>query len=253
VVERKIRLVTKGADAGSCRSADLAIRDACDDGILRNAAIIVPGPTFDELPERFAGRPALCLGLHATLNAEWTEVQWGPVLDPSEVPDLVDDEGNFLRTTQALNARNPEPDQMMAEIRAQLELARTRGVNIEFVDSHMAFTWIDDMEARLRGFAGKEGLVYAFRPVPRVPFDHNASRDIVEQVLAWMETAEPGAYELGAHPAYDGEDVRRFYTARTEPGAVANHREAERRLFTDERIVARCRAEDVEPIRFTEI
>lgn len=253
MVERKIRLVTKDADAGSCRSADLAIRDAYDDGILRNAAIIVPGPTFDELPETFADRPGLCLGLHATLNAEWTEVRWGPVLDPSEVPDLVDDEGHFLRTTQALNARNPDPDQMMAEIRAQLQLARKRGLNIEFVDSHMAFTWIDDMEARLRAFAEQAGLVYAFRTVPRVPFDHNEPDHIVQQVLDWMETAEPGTYELGAHPAYRGEDVRRFYTARREAGVVAEHREAERRLFTDERIVGRCQAEDVEPIRFADI
>ena len=80
----RIRLITRGDDAGSCEAANRAILEACERGVLRNVSVMVPGPAFEAAARLLADRPEICLGLHATLNAEWEEVRWGPVLPPDQ-------------------------------------------------------------------------------------------------------------------------------------------------------------------------
>ena len=83
----RIRLITRGDDSGSAITANEAIRDAFTRGILRNTSVMVPGPFFREAAEMLGPlSPALCIGLHVTLNAEWDDLRWGPLLGPERVP-----------------------------------------------------------------------------------------------------------------------------------------------------------------------
>lgn len=248
-----IRLVTRGDDSGSCPSANRAICDAYRDGILRNTSLMVPAPAFEEAAEMLQGLPGLEVGLHATVTAEWDEVRWGPVLGADRVPSMVHADGTLPQTTQALHEMGARPEEMMAEIQAQLDLARERGLDVKYVDTHMGFGWIADMDERVARFAEREGLVYRPPGLSRLPDIGGDFADVVERLIARLEAAAPGTYLIVGHPCYDSDDVRRFHHAGMERGAEGRNRDRQRRMFMDPRIVEYASEHAVEPIRYSEV
>ncbi len=251
--EARIRLVTRGDDAGSCHSANVAIRDAYARGILRNTSLMVPAPAFEEAAAICRDMPGLCVGLHATLNAEWDAVRWGPVLEPDEAPSVVDGRGHLFQTTQALAENEPAPEHVMAEVQAQLDLARERGLDVRYVDTHMGFTWIGDLEGRMAAFAEREGLIYRPRGVSRLPAPAGEFANPLERLVASLDAAEPGTYIVVGHPCYDTEDVRPFTHRGIEPGAEGKARDCQRRMFMDSEVLECCERNGVVPIRYDEI
>ncbi len=248
----RIRLVTRGDDSGSCHSANVATRDAFEQGILRNTSLMVPAPAFEEAAQMFAGLEGLCIGLHATLTAEWDEVKWGPVLPPEKVPTLVDEHGHFYATTKLLHEKGCDPDEMMAEVQAQLELARERGLQLDYVDTHMGFGWVYEMEERIKKFAKREGLIRT-GAVDYLPAAEHSYKNRVQDLLARLEAAPPGTYMIVGHPGYDREDMRRLGHDSQEPGRVARERDWQRRMFMDAEVVEYCEQNDVEPVRYTDV
>ena len=77
-----IYLYTRGDDCGSSHSANRAILEACETGILKNVSFMLPAPYIEEAAQMFSGRNEFCFGLHVTMNAEWDSLKWGPVSDP---------------------------------------------------------------------------------------------------------------------------------------------------------------------------
>ena len=94
----RIRLVTRGDDAASSRSANLGIREAFERGIVRNVSVMAPGPELKHAFETLGGLKGLCVGFHVAINCEWITPRWGPVLPAKEVPTLVDEKGHLLFT-----------------------------------------------------------------------------------------------------------------------------------------------------------
>lgn len=247
-----IRLVTRGDDAGSCASANRAIREACRDGVLRNASIMVPGPAFDEVPQALAGLDGICLGLHVVLNAEWDGPKWGPVLPAAQVPSLVDEHGHFTRTPNELNAQGANVDEMVAEVQAQLDRASAAGLQLSYLDEHMGVGWVGGLRQRLAELARREGLAdaHGLRHLPMLsPFDG----DPVERLIASLRAAPSGNYVYVTHPGCDAEDMRRFSHAGLAPGQIARERDADRRLWLDPRLRQYGRDHDVEFVRYTDV
>lgn len=230
----RLRLITRGDDAGSCHAANHAILEACERGIVRNVSLMAPGPAFDEAAQLFRNRPELCLGLHVTLNAEWEEATWRPVLPVARVPSLLDENGDFTSSPLVLHQRGFGLDEAMAEVRAQLGKARAHGLNIQYLDEHMGVGWLGDLRERLAALCEREGLVDA-HPIASLPPAKTQSHDLVERWSAQVQAASPGAYVLVTHPGQDDEEMRRFYTAGQQAGEVARERDAERRALCDPR------------------
>ena len=250
-----LRLVTRGDDAGSCHSANRAIREACEHGILRNVSVMVPGPAFEEAAGLFAGRADICLGLHVTLNAEWDGPKWGPVLPADQVPSLVDGDGFFLPTPRDLHQHGPSVEEMMAEVEAQLQRARDRGLNLEYLDEHMGVGWLPGLRERLADLCRREGLVDA-HAVPGLPRAGDGSGD--DLVAVWsarMDAAvtTPGAYVLVTHPGFDADDMRAFAHAGLAPGQIARERDSERRALQDPRLLQACQARGIQVIRYSDV
>lgn len=251
MAEPRIRLVTRGDDSGMCHTANVAVLKAFEEGILRNTSLMVPCPAFEEAAEMFCDLDGLCVGLHACLNAEWDEVRWGPVLPPEVVPSLVDEDGYLFQTTQALHANGPDPDEMMAEIAAQLELARARGLDIVYIDCHMGFSWIADLEERVPRFAEREGLIYRPEGLSRLPDGQGEFENPVQELIGRLEAAEPGTYLIVGHPGYDNEEMARLGHEGSRD--VGRRRDWQRRIFMDREVIDYCAANGVEPIRFTDL
>ena len=138
----RIRLVTRGDDAGSCESANVAIRQAACHGVLRNVSVMAPGPAFEAAVPLLQSLPeSVCLGLHVTLNAEWETVKWPPVLPRDRVPSLVDESGYFWPTPAETQKQGVRVDEMLAEIEAQLARVRKQGLTVSYIDEHMGVSW----------------------------------------------------------------------------------------------------------------
>lgn len=247
-----LRLITRGDDAGSCVSANRAIHDAWRDGLLRNTSVMVPAPELADAALRLAEAEGLCLGLHATLNAEWDRVRWGPVLPAAEVPSLVQPDGTFFPTTRALRDHVPQLDEVLAELQAQLDRGRAAGFDFRYADTHMGFLWV--LEGLAEAFADwctRNELIDAHRFDGRLPWPADAA-DRVTGLVAALQAAADGTYVLVGHPAYDGDDLRRFGHAGYESDQVAAERQQERCLFTNTRVAAVCRERGVRVVRYDE-
>ncbi len=247
-----LKLVTRGDDSGCCHSANLAIRDACTDGILRNTSLIVPGPAFEEAAEMYRKMDGLCVGLHATLTAEWDAVRWGPVLGPDRVPTLMDEHGYFPPTTRELHEMGADPDEMMREIEPQLQLARSRGLDVAYIDTHMGFGWIRDVGEKVKQFARQQGLLTWDR-VDRLPRPEGEFDNPVRAFLAAIESARPGTYLIVGHPVYPAEDVVALVHDPARGKQIAEDRDWQRRIFMDPQVLDFCAANGVEPVRFTDV
>ena len=81
--------------------------------------------------------PDVAVGIHLTLNSEWKNYRWGPVLGRTAVPTLVDADGYFFPSSEALYQNHPDLTQVENELRAQIDRAKKSGLRIDYVDFHM--------------------------------------------------------------------------------------------------------------------
>jgi predicted glycoside hydrolase/deacetylase ChbG (UPF0249 family) len=172
--------------------------------------------------------PDADLGLHLTLTAEWQTFRWGPVTPRTLVPSLVGPDGFFYSTTEEF-ARHAKLDEVETEVRAQIERAKSMGLDPTHLDAHMhALYATPELFAVLRKVARDYRLpirmarneqvfrdllpyVDAAEPFPDAIFSPMA--DV--QASAWknyylnvIRNLEPGVTELFVHFAYDDAEMR---------------------------------------------
>jgi predicted glycoside hydrolase/deacetylase ChbG (UPF0249 family) len=254
--EPRIRLVTRGDDCGSSRAANAAIQEAAERGILRNVGVMAPGPAFDEAAAMLKRLEGVSLGLHATITDEWHQSRWGPVLGAAKVPTLVLPDGTFFKDTRPLWEHAPRPDlgEIVAELKAQLERMRSKGLRVDYMDTHMGFDWFPGLKDRLRALAAAEGLLWQPPDLAALPDLRGEFADPVERFLARLGAAEPGkTYLYVTHPACDTDAMRALTYGEEKPGAVARQRDWDRRTLTEPRVLEFCREHQVAPVRFTDV
>jgi predicted glycoside hydrolase/deacetylase ChbG (UPF0249 family) len=138
-------------DIGMCHAANVGAFQALENGPATCGSLMVPCPWFPEAAERARANPTFDLGVHLTLNAEWSEYRWGPVSGRSRVPSLCDAKGYLPRSVIEV-LRNAKPEEVEIELRAQIDLALASGVDVTHLDSHMGtvfFPQFFDLLARL--------------------------------------------------------------------------------------------------------
>jgi predicted glycoside hydrolase/deacetylase ChbG (UPF0249 family) len=97
---------------------------------------MVPCPWFPAAAELCRAHPTVDMGVHLTLNAEWSTYRWGPVGDRNPATGLLDQDGYFHATTEAAVAGG-DPAAVAVELAAQVARAAAAGIDITHVDSHM--------------------------------------------------------------------------------------------------------------------
>ena len=131
-----IQLIVRGDDFGMTEGNLEAVEKAMNEGVMTCTSLIVPAPWFEAASELARRNPGWCAGIHLCLVGEWQGYRWRPVLPWDRVRSLVDSDGYFHASPQDLFAHEPKPEEMEAELRAQVGLARKKGVNIQYVDTH---------------------------------------------------------------------------------------------------------------------
>ena len=129
-------LIVHADDLGMAHSVNAATIKGLESGLVNSGSIMVPCPWFSEIATYARSHPKADLGLHLTLTSEWTTYRWGPVLSKDRVTSLLDKTG-FLYLTESEAASHVSTREVEAEIRAQIERARSLGIEPTHLDSHM--------------------------------------------------------------------------------------------------------------------
>ena len=128
--------VVHADDIGMSHAANSGAFEALDAGPATCGSVMMPCPWSAEAAAMAQARPTVDLGVHLTLNAEFTGYRWGPVAGRTAVPTLVDEGGYFFRTSRE-TVKFGSVDHVRAELRAQVDAALDAGIDVTHLDSHM--------------------------------------------------------------------------------------------------------------------
>jgi chitin disaccharide deacetylase len=128
------KLIITGDDFGLSLPVNDAIEKAHRWGILSTTSLMVGTAASADAVKRVRNLPSLKVGLHLVL------VDGTPVLPPQDVPDLVNEKGEFsvhlVRAGINFFLRPEVRRQLEAEIRAQFETFQKIGLSLDHVNTH---------------------------------------------------------------------------------------------------------------------
>lgn len=130
-------LLIRCDDLGMCHAVNTAVKQLMQTGLPFSASVMFACPWYQEAVEILKNHPEISVGVHLTLNAEWKNYRWGPILGKETVPSLVDSCGYFFPSRAKFFANNPKIEEVEPELRAQIERAIQSGLRIDYVDYHM--------------------------------------------------------------------------------------------------------------------
>jgi chitin disaccharide deacetylase len=129
-------LIVHADDLAVAHSENQASFRAMREGVVNSASIMVPCPWLPEVAAYARNHPGHDLGLHLTLTSEWKHYRWGPVSDCGDLAGMLDSNGYFFDNCADF-AAHAKLDAVERELRAQIEKAKSLGIEPTHLDSHM--------------------------------------------------------------------------------------------------------------------
>lgn len=114
-------------DFGYSPAVNYGIVDAHHHGVVNSTTIMMNMPYADHALDLLASAPELQLGIHLTLTC-------GSALTGKS--SITDEKGHFFRTFRDLSNRGFDPNDVLKEWDAQIELLLSRGFSPSHFDSH---------------------------------------------------------------------------------------------------------------------
>jgi hypothetical protein len=240
-----------------CHTANIAIRDAVEYGVLRNVSVMVPAPAFSEAAQILSEMHNVTIGLHVDLTAEWEHLRWGSVLPRKQVYSLVDSQGLFFKSCHELEKAGANLDHMKQEVRSQLDIARKAGLNIKYVDEHMGVGNVNGLGEWLVEMCHQQGLVCNrqltnYGKLKRLPYSERGV-NIVQAVIDGLSGVPEGTYLLVGHPSYVTAEMQAAYLPGQKPGDEVINRDWQRRMFMEDAILQFFAENNVQPISYVDV
>jgi predicted glycoside hydrolase/deacetylase ChbG (UPF0249 family) len=257
--DRRIRLIFRLDDIGFSHASNRGLQQILDRGGCASAvSVLVNGEWVDETIGILARHPRLSAGVHLCLNCEWRTSRWGPVSRPETVRSLVDEQGKFLGTRAELVARNPDPDEVETELRAQIELAIAKGLKPSYLDLHMsAAASTPAMKERLVRVARSFGLPVSRwngeLPGPGI-YHHGPAAKLAVLLEGLRRLREPGVYVIVCHVADDTPELRALEDVNpATPQPMWEHRVAEMEMLCDPALREAIVEQGIEIVGYEEV
>jgi len=228
-----IRLIIRGDDMGMTQGSLVAFERALNEGVLTCASIQAVAPWFEGAAELCMKNPGWCTGVHLTLVGEWRGYRWRPVLPWDKVSSLVDEDGFLYTYPDELFAHKPKLEEIEAELRAQVDLALKKGINVQYIDTH--YMYPDNLSyPGLGEIINRIGNDYNV-PVStllgekRIGIYTVPVEQKLDSAVKMLEELEPGLWLWVCHPGIDSpEQNALIHTAPgdifIEGGGVGPHR-----------------------------
>ena len=240
-------LILNADDLAVTHSEDVASFAALDQKWITSGTVMVPCPWFTEVAAYAKSHPEADLGLHLTFTSEWDSYRWGPVTPRALVPSLVGPDGYFYADAASL-LKHARLDEVETELRAQIELAKSMGLEPTHLDAHMHVLYASPelfgifqkvarayklpirMARNDQLFASKIERMDLHDPIPDAIF--SPGNDVLasqwtDYYVNLMKNLQPGVTEVFVHLAHDDAETQAVMVNHPDWGAAWRQREFE--------------------------
>lgn len=132
---KAIRLIVNADDFGESEEVNEAVVRAHQKGVLTSCSLMVTGKAFENAVQLAIQNPQLAVGLHLVV------VMGRSVLPKSEIPTLVNDQGQFANDPLTVGLKyyfsRQARGELGRELRAQFEMFRSTGLPFSHIDGHL--------------------------------------------------------------------------------------------------------------------
>lgn len=267
-------LIIHADDLAVAHSENQASFNAMKDGVVNSASIMVPCPWLPEVAAYAKANPDHDLGLHLTLTSEWKHFKWGPVSDCSDLTGLVDSNGYFYDNCASF-ASQAKPEAVEKELRAQIEKAKSLGIEPTHLDSHMGCLFFQNpvlfgiylkmgRELGIPAMVGQDLLGILPEPFKQVVTDKDIVVDHIitanpedfekgmpQYYTSVLQNLQPGVNVLIIHTAFNDTEMQSVSIDHPDWGAA--WRQADYDFFTGEECRKLLNAQNIQLITWREI
>jgi predicted glycoside hydrolase/deacetylase ChbG (UPF0249 family) len=240
-------LILNADDLAVTHSENIASFAALDQKLITSATVMVPCPWFTEVAAYAKTHPEADLGLHLTLTSEWQTFRWGPIASRALVPSLVGPDGYFFASSPEV-VKHAKLDEVEMEIRAQIERAKSMGLEPSHLDAHMHSLYASpelfgvflkvahEYKLPIRGarnekiFQAVLPLLAPDDPVPDAIFSpgvHVPPSGWTDYYVNLLNNLQPGVTEIYVHLAHDDAETQAVTVDHPNWGAAWRQREVE--------------------------
>lgn len=253
-----VYLVIRTDDVGMSHSVNMGVQRLLDTGLPVSVSVMFACPWYQEAVAILRRYPDVAVGVHLTLNSEWQHYRWGPVAGREAVPTLVDADGYFFHSAEALYRNGADVREIETELRAQIERALRSGLEIVYVDYHMGtavrypeFREVAERLAReyalgMSGYFGETIVAPQYRAAPRRKAD---------SLVAMVERLEPGLHVVVTHVGIDGPELAALEDMNADQplAEMSRHRQAELDALTSNRFARALAARNVQLVTYRDV
>jgi chitin disaccharide deacetylase len=253
-----VYLVIRSDDAGMSHSVNMALEKLIATGLPVSISVMFPTPWYQETVDILRRHPEVSVGIHLTLNSEWKNYRWGPVLGRTAVPSLVDADGYFFPSADALHQNHPDLKEVEKELRAQIDRARGSGLKIDYVDYHMGtavrypeFREITERLAREYGL----GMSQYFGETRHDPQYSAAPRDKTDSLVTMVNRLKPRFNLVVTHVGIDDAELGALLDMNTSGPLpdMSKNRQGELDALTSQRFSEAIKARNVRLITYRQV
>jgi len=253
-----VYLIIRTDDAGFSHSVNRALQRLIDTGLPLSVSVMFACPWYQETVEILKRHPEVAVGIHLTLNSEWKNYRWGPVSGAAAVPTLVDSNGYFFQSAEALHKNNPDVREIEKELRAQIERALRSGLKIDYVDYHMGtavhYPEFREVTERLAREVAL-GMSEYFWETIDAPQYWAAPQKKVDSLVALIDRLRPGVNVVITHVGIDDPELGALLDMNTDQPLpeMSKNRQGELDALTSDRFAGALKARSVQLITYREL
>jgi predicted glycoside hydrolase/deacetylase ChbG (UPF0249 family) len=251
-------LVIRTDDAGMSHSVNMAIERLIATGLPVSVSVMFPTPWYQETVEILKRHPEVSVGIHLTLNSEWKNYRWGPVLGRTAVPTLVDKDGYFFPSSEDLHQNHPDIKEVEKELRAQIDRALHSGLKIDYVDYHMGtavkYPEFRDLTERLAREYGL-GMSRYFGDVQHDPQYSAAPPAKIDSLVAMINRLNPPLNLVVTHVGIDNAELGALLDMNTSGPLpdMSKNRQGELDALTSPRFSEALKARNIRLITYRQL
>ena len=245
-----VSLIIRTDDIGMSHSVNMAMQQLVRTGIPVSVSVLFVCPWYQEAVEILKQYPNVSVGIHLALNSEWKNYRWGPVAGSAAVPSLVDENGFFFSSSDAVHQRNPKLEEVEKELRAQIDRALRSGVKIDYVDYHMGtVTKYPEWRALTERLAQEYGFGMSeyFGETEDSPHYFAAPAVKLDTLVAMIDRLKPGLNLIVTHVGIEDAELGALLDMNTNQPLpdMSKNRQGELTALTSPRFSAALKARNV--------
>jgi predicted glycoside hydrolase/deacetylase ChbG (UPF0249 family) len=253
-----VSLLIRTDDIGMSHSVNMAMQKLVSTGMPVSVSVLFVCPWYQEAVEILKQHPNVSVGIHLALNSEWKNYRWGPVAGSTAVPSLVDENGFFFPSSEALHQHNPQVAEVEKELRAQIERALRSGVKIDYVDYHMGtvtrypeFREVTERLAREYGL----GMSEYFGETEDTPQYAAAPAAKGDSLAVMINRLKPGLNLVVTHVGIDDAELGALLDMNTDEPLpdMSKNRQGELTALTSQRFSAALKARNVVLVTYKDL